>query len=409
MRALRLAWQLVPAHLRRYCATLAIAAVSLGVLLSALSFIASQSHSAATRDDGLASAVLRTVMLESYDPNEDPNPLTIATIDVLADWDGVSSVNVWDTVQVAPLAPNPNGVFDTIVLGIGPRYEAVQAPLVAGGEPHGPLEVLLPDDLARDAGVRVGNTLTIEHTVIDSGGVRTGEEVDLTVVGLYDSTVHGLDDALTAYGTLDLVVGLLASEEAQTTEWVSRHHVFPRGFATAETLEQVDPLVKRLNDAGFGATSVTTLLAGVSQTLNFLAAMTPVLWAIAGALVLAFAWTIASSIAVARRHEVGVLRVLGWSRGEVRMSFGFQMGALGAIVGIGAVTVAVIVSLSLVAASHLVPGVPLGWASLPPADGLAAIGSLPILTSLTFAIATLPAVERLARVPVDLVLREVRK
>ncbi|WP_062210057.1 ABC transporter permease [Demequina oxidasica] len=409
MRSLTLARYLTRPHLRRYRTALAITAITLGLVAYALVAIADQSANAANRADGLASPALRTIEIESFGANDDPRPLTISEVESLSHKEGVTGSAVFDVVQVAPISPNPEGVFDTIVVGVAPRYLPIQPPLKSGKEPAGPQEVVLPVALAESAGLGVGDTLTVEHIVVSDSGDREGVDLELAVVGLFDDQVKGLDDALTIYSTTDTVVGLLADESGKPASWVEERHVFPRAFLTVEELKDVDGTVGALRTEGFGATSVTTLLAGASPTLRFLDALAPVVWVIAGAMTVALAWSIATSIMTSRRPEVGALRAIGWRRAEVRSSFAMQMATLGLMVGVTAAALFLVLAAVLAVLSGIQEGGLLAWAPGPSAAWAISALSLPLLASVAFALASLPIVERLARMPADAVLRDTRE
>lgn len=119
------------------------------------------------------------------------------------------------------------------------------------------------------------------------------------------------------------------------------------------------------------------------------------------------AWSLASTLTVSRRSEVGVLRALGWRAGEVRWSFALQVGLLGAVVGVVAGLVVALVSVVLGGVSML-PGSAVVWVSPSPLVLVVVLVGLPVVVGVGFGVGTLPVVQRLVRLPVDGVLRDTR-
>jgi len=407
MRARTLARQLTSPNLRRYSSALVTAGVTVGVLSAVVLTISDQSAAASTRGDGLASAALRTITVDSYGWQNDPLPVTVDSIAKLGERPGVESVGVYDVIQVSPISPAGSDVFDTVMFAMVPRYGDVQPALKDGREPAAIGEILLSSIVAEQTGVVPGDSIELEYITTEASGERFGTTMTATVVGLYDGDVSGLDPPHTIYATTDFVVMLLAADRGEPESWIREHYVFLSGHVTVETLDMVEPEVDQLIADGYGATSVSSLLAGASPTLSFLRGLAPVLIGLAVLLVASIAWSTASSMAVSRRFEVGVLRALGWRRREVRVAFVLQMGAMGASSGLVAVGVLAVAALGGLLAHVVTDAAWVVWMPVPNLAWLALVPAVPAALGTVFALGTLPVTERLARVSVDSVLRDV--
>lgn len=407
MRARVLARQLTGPNLRRYSSALATAGVTVGVLCAVVVAISDQSAAASTRGDGLASAALRTITLDSYGWQDDPLPVTLDSVARIGERPGVESVGVYDVIQVSPISPEGTDVFDTMMFAMVPRYVDVQPALKEGREPAAADEILISSTVATETGVVLGDAIQLDYITTDAKGERTGTTMSATVVGLYDGDVSGLDPPNSVYATTELVVTLVAADRGEPEAWVRENHVFLSGHVTAERLDLVEPLVDQLIADGYGATSVSSLLAGASPTLAFIRGLAPVLVGLTLLLVVAIAWSAASSMAVSRRSEMGVLRALGWRRSEVRAAFVVQMGAMGAAAGLVAVAVLTLAGGIGLAAHAVTDATWATWMPAPSAVWLVLLPGIPLGLGVVFALGTLPVTERLARVSVDSVLRDV--
>ena len=245
------------------------------------------------------------------------------------------------------------------------RYDRIiglRSKVVSGTARLEPGEAILGRDLASDLGVRVGDRVTLQTGTASSTvneSVRVTALVDLGVKDLNRRTVLvplraaqsqlGLPGGVTG---LDLTVRDVwsASELAQELR-----RQFP--YKIESWQENNAQLVSALN----AQTVSTTLIRGVVLVV----------------VVLGIASVLVVSV-VQKRREIGILRAMGATRGQVLRVFllqGAMVGAGGSLLGVGLATVMVQLFTHFVRGSD---GLPLFSITLPPqtALGVALIASV---------------------------------
>ena len=403
MRSLKLArWLFVPT-VRRYMVAVLMGSLALGLFGFMAQWVSNAASLGSGEHGGLGAAALRTIRVDSFGRDGDPKALNGQAAVQLRAVDHVTDVCLWDGTDVVPVTGRSS---DTVVLSLARRCPGIQRPLLRGDEPVGLNQVAIPAKMARELGLDVGAELPIEYITMGSDGTGHGDKAKLTVAGLWDDSVPGLDPARTVYADFLTVTTYIGAARGQSPQWIADHYTFTRAYVTVATLSDVTPTVAALQAAGFGATSLTTLLTSVSGTQAFLEALRSILAVLVAVLLAALAWTTASSIVAARRSEVGLLRAIGWRRGEVRSTFALQLGGLGLVVGLVGSGLALALKgvTSIAGQEAAVFGVPLSgpWN----ADTLVWVLVPFMLAVVLFVAGGLPQVERLARMPADEVLRD---
>ena len=245
------------------------------------------------------------------------------------------------------------------------RYDRIiglRAKVVSGAARLEPGDAILGRDLASDLGVRVGDRVTVQtgtasRTVNDS--VRVTALVDLGVKDLNRRTV--LVPLRSAQSQLGLPGGVTGLDLTIADVWAARE--------LAQTLRQQFPY-KIESWQENNAQLVSALNAQtVSTTLIRVVVLVVVVLGIASVLVVSV---------VQKRREIGILRAMGATRGQVLRIFlvqGAVVGTSGSLLGVSLAAVMV------QAFSHFVrgsDGLPLFSITLPPqiALGVALVASV---------------------------------
>lgn len=407
MRARLLARWMAPVTIRAYGSALRAAALGLALITTFAIVVGASTRVASANTNGLGADLLRTIRVDSYGSAQDPRHLTRAVVDQAATLPRVVAATPWATMQVVALQVPPDSDLGQIVLPLSTRVPAVQNNLAAGREPTEPNEIVLAQRLAADAGIGVGDPLVIGYTQrgASDDGVGEGEQA-LTVSGIYDDSVPGLDDPNSAYTGNGTLTSLLAKSQGVSEAWLERTYAFPSAYLTVDSLDAVTPTVVALRDEGFGATSVTTILSGATGTRTLLATLSWLLGlALVGVLVMT-GWSMARSMVSARRAEVGLLRAIGWRSREIGLTFLLQLAAAGAI--LGAVS-ALLAALLVAGLALLAPDVALAGIRISPqlaGTDLIWIAATLVMPVLAFTLAGLTPLVRSARTAPDEILRE---
>ncbi|HWF00787.1 MAG TPA: FtsX-like permease family protein, partial [Caulobacteraceae bacterium] len=221
-------------------------------------------------------------------------------------------------VARARIAPDARWAFDNDISlsAIGP--EPINAGVTAGrwwgGAYAGPALVALEDEVAKGAGLKLGDPITLSVLGRDvTARVAVIRKVDFGSFGPSFSVV--LDPAALAGADLRQVAIAKASvpEEARVTRALGAAFPMVNVISVREQLEAAADLFARLTLAIRSAAAVAGL---------------------AGLLVLAGA--IAAG-ARARAKEAATLKVLGAARGQILAAYAIEYGAVGAIAGLAGV------------------------------------------------------------------------
>ncbi|TXH45893.1 MAG: ABC transporter permease [Burkholderiaceae bacterium] len=215
-----------------------------------------------------------------------------------------------------------NGIEEDSYLRIVPLDEKI----VAGRFGVGSDDLLIGIDLARDLGVQVGDRLHLS--------TGTGSGLTLTVRGLFDMGSRGANQR-SAYVSLRQAQSLLGLLGQCTSLEVTVRDVW-----------QADEVARRIGQ--LAPLEVDSWVSNNAQFFSSLHAQTMANTAIRFFVGLSVAFGIASVLVVSvvqRSKEIGILRAMGVTRGQVLRVFLLQGGllglggaALGCLLGLGGLT-----------------------------------------------------------------------
>ncbi|GAA4425614.1 ABC transporter permease [Acidovorax lacteus] len=226
------------------------------------------------------------------------------------------------------------------------RMVGLRSKVVSGTARLGPGEAIVGQELARDLGVRVGDRFTVQTGSV-SDAVRVTALVDLGVKDLNRRTV--IVPLRAAQNLLALPGGATHLDLTLRDVWTAQAlaQALQQRFAyKVESWQETNAqLVSALNAQSIS----TTIIRGV----------------VLAVVVLGIASVLVVSV-VQKRREIGILRAMGATRGQVLRVFlvqGAVVGALGSVLG-------VLLAVGLIAAfTHFVrgsDGLPLFSIALPP-------------------------------------------
>jgi lipoprotein-releasing system permease protein len=225
-----------------------------------------------------------------------------------------------DVIAVTPVVVGPgfaqrgDASKSVTITGIEPesyfRVIALDEKIVAGRTEIGPLDIIVGTELAKDLGASVGDKFRVATAV--------GATATLTVAGIFDFGNKGVNErnvyvALrSAQSMLDLVGGASAIE------------VKVRDPFAAETIAETIRVATALQVESWIVTNAQFFTAMRAQiltntTIRFIVGLTVAL-GIASVLVVSV---------IQKSREIGILRAMGTSRGQVLRVFLIQGGVMG--------------------------------------------------------------------------------
>ena len=257
-------------------------------------------------------------------------------------------------VSAAGLALRGDGSRAIALMGIElERYDRIvqlRSKLVSGQARLGPGEALLGRELAEDLGLRVGDRVAV---VLGSGSATVSES--LRVTGLVDLGVRDLNRRTvfvplrSAQSLVGLPGGATSLDVTLADVWTAKELAQELGRRWPYKIESWQEANAQLVSALNAQSVSTTLIRGV--------VMIVVVLGIASVLVVSV---------VQKQREIGILRAMGTTRGQVLRVFllqGAMVGALGSALG-------VLLAVALIwAFTHFVrgsDGLPLFSITLPP-------------------------------------------
>jgi lipoprotein-releasing system permease protein len=257
-------------------------------------------------------------------------------------------------VSAAGLALRGDGSRAIALMGIElERYDRIvqlRSKLVSGQARLGPGEALLGRELAEDLGLRVGDRVAV---VLGSGSATVSES--LRVTGLVDLGVRDLNRRTvfvplrSAQSLVGLPGGATSLDVTLADVWTAKELAQQLGRRWPYKIESWQEANAQLVSALNAQSVSTTLIRGV--------VMIVVVLGIASVLVVSV---------VQKQREIGILRAMGATRGQVLRVFllqGAMVGALGSALG-------VLLAVALIwAFTHFVrgsDGLPLFSITLPP-------------------------------------------
>jgi len=265
---------------------------------------------------------------------------------------GVAAVS--PMVSGAGLALRGEATQSIVLMGVElDRYDHIvglRSKVVAGTASLAPGEAIIGRELAADLGVRVGDRFT----------VRTGTVGEpLRVTALVDLGVKDLNRR-TVIVPLRAGQSLLALPGGATHLELAVHDVWAAQALAAQLRQQYPARVESWQETN--AQLVSALHAqSVSTTIIRAVVLVVVVLGIASVLVVSV---------VQKSREIGILRAMGATRGQVQRVFllqGAVVGAVGSALGVALAVVLVWAFTTFVRGSD---GQPLFFITLPPATGL---------------------------------------
>jgi putative ABC transport system permease protein len=312
--ALRAAWM----RRRRTLPYVALLVVAVGIV-GATTGIAGRAGSAA-RTTAERDQAGRVVDVEPDTLVTGGATLTTATLASLESIPGVE--------RVLPAARVPIGVKTDAIPGVllaGTTQQTSRPEMIR--PPDAPLptlrrgEVLLPDH-AQDSNLNplVGERVEFESQRATGVGKGTGLQYPLRVVGTYDSR-YQVDGRDVAYLAREDVAALAAAGAGVSV----RRYETQLGYESAQLVtsseSQVPGVVSRAQGLGLAATTLAQQYAELPSVLELTRLLGRVLGILLIVVVLAAAAAQTALTVRSRWSEVGVLRAVGASRGDVVLAF----------------------------------------------------------------------------------------
>jgi lipoprotein-releasing system permease protein len=230
------------------------------------------------------------------------------------------------------------------------RIVGLRGKVVAGAPRLGPGEAIIGTELARDLGVRPGDRLTVQTGAIGDS-VRVTALVDLGVKDLNRRTV--IVPLRAAQNLLGLPGGATSLDLGLRDVWVAQE--------LAESLRSRLPY--KIESWQESNAQLVSALNAQSVSTGLIRAVVAVV------VVLGIASVLVVSV-VQKRREIGILRAMGATRGQVLRLFllqGAVVGAAGSLLGIALAWVMIFLFTHFVRGSD---GLPLFAIVLPPATAL---------------------------------------
>lgn len=192
-------------------------------------------------------------------------------------------------------------------------------------------------------------TITLQLSKTDSNGHKTSRTVRVTVVGVM--APRGGDSDYAIYMPMNDYEELAAWQNGGTRpNW--RKDGYAEAVILAKQSQDVSKLTKTLQDAGFIAFSSQEVLDQINQTFGILQAFVGGI----GLITLTIAGTgIANTLITAiyeRTNEIGLMKAVGATDGQVMGIFLAEAGAIGGLGGLGGLLIGVGLGFALNAVAH---------------------------------------------------------
>jgi putative ABC transport system permease protein len=310
---LRQAWSEVRFHPGRFISTILAVAISVAFLSGSAVLVATE---------GQAQGKARNVSLASAD--------VVVSIAQGAEGTGVREA-IAGTAGVAVFAPvlldsevvTAGGVSQALQLVAVPPAGLRWASLASGRWPSAAEEVALSGGAAGALGVRAGDQLVLE-----------GRDQNVTVVGitnepsgLFVKTGYAADARFAAAGYTDTTA----------TAWTVRT---APGVEPAELAARLNARLATVNPDAHAALAAQVRAQSVAKMAGDFDVFANVLWAFAAVSLVVGMITIANTFSITlaqRRRQIGLLRAVGASSGQVRGRFLLEavlLGVLGSLLGL---------------------------------------------------------------------------
>lgn len=337
-----------------------------------------------------------------FDLVVDSNPARPVTAnDLLArpEVDGAASL-VRGTVQVA--TPGAARATTAPLTGFDQNLTAAGVPVLAARDHTFSSDTEVFESVFADSRLVIVSERFLQDAVSGVGEpIRVGDELVITNPRTSDRRTAVVAGILTNdYVGHGALVGAPLAGELLGAEAVANRHLVRLAAEAGPASDVARALAAELSDRGATATSISTLIdRALARQEGFVRLMQAYLVVGLGVGTAGLGVIMLRAVRD-RRHQIGVLRALGFSRPRIRTAFLAESAFVAAQgVGIGMV-LGVVVAARLLGGADLFTQVDLGFSV--PLGGLAAVGAVTLAASL--AIGTIPA-NRAARIPPAAALR----
>lgn len=345
MRNVAAAWQEIRLHPARNAATMLAIVLSVAFLAATQVFAATESNAIAARQMLYASkadVVVETHLWHWWGAREDRDGALLLAERFLRSEPSVEAVERFSQLSTQ-LSSGER--FARVKLTTSPRAEGLRFYHVAEGEyPVGDDQVVLTRDTAAALGVGLGGQVTVNLT----------DALPLVVVGLTDE--RGYDDppayvagdVMTLADTLfpppDYSVIVNPATTADDTPGSSGDGIGIKLLATLSDVDAAGDVATRLADELYGEgilritaeaktaaavrASEAASVAGGAEWLTLLLSGCALVALLVGTLIIANTFTI---LVAQRRRQIGLLRAVGATQGQVRARFLAEAAVLGGV------------------------------------------------------------------------------
>lgn len=297
---------------------------------------------------GADSAVTEIRVYGITEGNRKDKMLTDRSLAELEEWEGVSAV--YPVLSVDTILENEGFVGYGQILGVPQEYlETMELVHETDTEkPDGRLELLM----GNQAGIFFFRNTTgqsYDELYKDEKIDWTGKRLDVTFGFQYDSpkgklsVANMIDDSYEIYCELDALKQYLKriantdvipgqpvnAEESGYKEWI-----YTEAVIEAETVDDVDALVKKLQDSGYQAESDKEFVDYIQHVLQIMQIVLGGIGMIALVVSVIGIGNTMTTAVYERTQEIGLLKVLGCDPEEMLSLFLLEAGILGGLGGI---------------------------------------------------------------------------
>ena len=307
--------------------------VALAVVVGSFTFIAGLDHLTATPRliglnwDGM-------YFLEDSDPSgpgREERPRLESVLERVGTTEGVASVG---RATFFPLDVRLDGVPDVYVMAFGTGPHAVEPTVTSRRAPQGADEVLVTGHVLDEGGFEIGDTITLRGATSPEDGTRpekTRASVEIVGTGVLPIGDGRFDSgaAITLAGLRHLVPG-------------ARAQVALVDLDSGADLRRVDDAMQAFGFQGGLSSDEVDLLTVVDLDVRPAESTPRLLAALLGALFVGILVHVIVTVGRARRRELAVLRALGFTPGQVRVSRAWQASTLAVLASAAALVIGVV-------------------------------------------------------------------
>ncbi len=310
-------------HPGRLVATLLAIALSVGFMSAVSIFMATQTA---------ALGKMLALPSSKADLVVQVNDTTAGHAEFRAALTGVAGVEVVEQSQETALSLSKGGASALVTVHTLPGERFRWAQLTSGRWPASPTEIALSQQLAGDLKAGIGDQVEAGPVVLTVAGI-TGDAPTLFLQTAYAAPGLMGDDFRgepSPYGTW--LIGLRAGSDAAGVRSALDAAVAPYRAAEASHPDAPAPIV--VSTAGEAQHAATTALTGGFDVMKNLLLAFSAVAALVGMIIIANTFTI---LLAQRRRQIGLLRAVGASGGQVRSRFLAEaavLGLVGSVVGI---------------------------------------------------------------------------